>query len=86
MADTESASVTVEFLDCTPPTKMTTVVNGKKIQREVWTKIRAVSSDGDVLLQVGADHYLTEPEKAQWTSRILAEVKKVAGGVVRSDN
>jgi hypothetical protein len=86
VAESKEASVKVEFLDCTPPKKMTTVFNGKKIQREVWTHIRAVSSEGDVLLQVGADHYLTDVEKAQWTARILAEVKKVAGGSVRSDN
>lgn len=74
MAD---STVTVEFQECTPPEKVKTPQGS----REVWTRIRAVGSDGTVLLNAGADHYLTDVEKAQWTKKILDEVAKVAGGV-----
>lgn len=76
------AKVTVEFMDCTPPEKVKTATGS----REVFTRIRAVGSDGTVLLTVGADHYLTDVEKQHWTAQILAQVKKVVGGTVRSDN
>ena len=73
MAD---ATVTVEFQDCTPPEEVTTPAG----KREVFTRIRAVASDGTVLLNAGADHYLTDVEKEHWTAKLLAQVKEAVGG------
>ena len=73
------ATVTVEFKDCTPPE----VVQSPKGPREVYTRIRAVSSEGKTLLQVGADHYLDDVERTQWTAKILSEVEKITGGEKR---